>query len=271
MSKTDPLSERMKRYESVWRHDLPPHSYYIIRVDGRAFHSYLKGAKRPFDGDFMHNMNHTARYLCENIAGARFAFTQSDEISIVVDCGDENTQPWFGGVQAKIVSIAASLTTCMFNARVNDIDRLAQFDARVFVLPTLQEIVNYLIWRQRDCVRNSIMMVGQTKFSHKQLEGKKTNEVQEMLWDQHRINWNDFTAGEKRGRMVCRAASLTESTFVHKKRLTTHTVSAMRTHWVVSDAIHFTSNVEWLETFMAPIIEDGVSGTAHQSSEVSVL
>jgi tRNA(His) 5'-end guanylyltransferase len=205
----------------------------------------------------MGHMDATAKYLCENISGACFAFTQSDEISIVVDRGTEKTQPWFGGVQAKIVSIAASLATCMYNARTANLDNLAQFDARVFVLPTVLEIVNYLIWRQRDCVRNSIMMVGQSKFSHKQLDGKKTNEVQEMLWDQHHINWNDFTPGEKRGRIVYREPENFETSYKHKKTGVTHVVSGVRTHWVVSGAIHFTPNTEWLDDFMTPMLDEG--------------
>ena len=112
----DSLGDRMKRYENTSRYYLSPRNYTIIRVDGKAFHTYTKGLERPFDLKLISDMNETASFLCKNIQGAKFAFVQSDEISIVItDFENINTDAWFDGNVQKITSISASLATAKFN------------------------------------------------------------------------------------------------------------------------------------------------------------
>jgi tRNA(His) 5'-end guanylyltransferase len=242
------LGDRMKAYECAARTILPPRTYSVLRVDGRAFHSYLRGAERPFDYAFMADMDATAMALCEDIQGAVFAYVQSDEISVLMtDFTGPNSQPWFAGEVQKQVSIAAATATAALNARRYDgpngappSDRLAAFDARVFTLPSAVEVANYYLWRQRDAVRNSIAMAAQARFSHRQLHGVNTGRMQEMLRAEHGINWNDYPDGAKRGRVVVRRSGEREVTFTHKRTGQEETVKAMRSWWAAEGAPHFT-------------------------------
>ena len=218
----DPLGDRMKDfYEDRTRYKLARRTNTIIRIDGKAFHTYTKGLQRPFDQGLMEDMNKTTEYLCQNIQGAKFGYVQSDEISILItDYDDISTDAWFDGNLQKMASIAASLATAKFNQlrmsrschnedggsnRLEDHEiekfKLAMFDARVFQIPYQEEVINYFIWRQQDATRNSISSVAQSLYSAKELHGKKTSDMQEMIF-QKGINWNDFTPREKRGSII---------------------------------------------------------------------
>ena len=215
MSK-DALSVRQKEfYEKRTRTLLPRRTYTIIRIDGKAFHTYVKGLNKPFDEDLIEAMDSTAIYLCKNIQGAKLAYVQSDEITIVMtDFDTLQTDAWFDGEVQKIVSVSASMATREFNrVRIiqqlaNGIDikyilngKLAEFDSRVFTIPFKEEVLNNIIWRQRDCVRNSISSVAQSLFSHTQLTGKNQSDMQEMCFEKG-VNWNDFPEKQKRGRVI---------------------------------------------------------------------
>ena len=216
----DALGDRMKDfYEDRTRHKLVRRTNTIIRIDGKAFHTYTKGLQRPFDQGLMEDMNKTTEYLCQNIQGAKFGYVQSDEISILItDYDDISTHSWFDGNLQKMASIAASLATAEFNrlrlARkmfespnsvFNEIIssfKLAMFDARVFQIPYHEEVLNYFIWRQQDATRNSISSVAQAHFPDKDLHGKKTSDMQDMLIMKKDINWNNFSPREKRGSLI---------------------------------------------------------------------
>lgn len=215
MSK-DALSVRQKEfYEIRTRTYLPRRTYTIIRLDGRAFHTYVRGLNKPFDEDLIEAMDSTAIYLCKNIQGAKLAYVQSDEITIVMtDFDTLQTDAWFDGEVQKIVSVSASMATREFNrVRIiqqlaNGIDikyilngKLAEFDSRAFTIPFKEEVLNNIIWRQRDCVRNSISSVAQSLFSHTQLTGKNQSDMQEMCFEKG-VNWNDFPEKQKRGRVI---------------------------------------------------------------------
>ena len=200
-NKKDSLGDRMKEfYENRTRNFLPRRTYTIIRVDGKSFHSYTRGLVRPFDEKLVNDMDETACYMCKNIQGAKFAFVQSDEISILLtDFEGLTTDAWFDGNIQKMASISASLATAKFNElRPN---KIALFDSRVFIIPSDIEVENYFIWRQQDTTRNSISSVAQSMFSHRELENKNTGQMQEMCF-QKGVNWNDFSAKLKRGRLI---------------------------------------------------------------------
>lgn len=231
----DPLGNRMKNnYESRTKIFLPRRTYTILRLDGRSFHSYTRDLKRPFDENFAHVMNLTAERLCGWIGGSVMAYTQSDEISILIqDFESENTQPWFGGNIQKIVSIAAGMASVHFH-RLMDSDggrggEMAHtFDARAFTISDQIEVANYFIWRQRDCVKNSVTMTAQTVFSDRELHGKNGSERQEMLFSKG-INWNDQPDGFKRGRVCFKKTKLIDE-------------DTLWTKWVTEPAPHFTCN-----------------------------
>lgn len=217
------LGTRMKAYENCYRIYLPKRQAVIIRIDGRAFHSFTKGFDKPYDKVFAQAMQETTKQLCENIGGAKFAYTQSDEISIVLtDYETINTEPWFGNNLQKIVSISASMATFFFSNKFRYMlseafhdknvtseqlrtyytaysKKMPVFDARAFILPR-EEVVNYFYWRQLDCERNSIQAAGQANFSHKMLQNKNCNQIQEMLFQEKSINWaRDYPAWFRNG------------------------------------------------------------------------
>ena len=219
------LATRMKDYESVSRTRLTRRTPVIIRIDGKAFHTFTKGMRRPFDYVLTETMRETTRYLCENIQGCVLGYTQSDEISLVlVDYKTLETSAWFNNEVQKISSISASMATMAFNkffrryvenlyyntkvAMTDEEERrwyelyeskfdIAMFDARCFNLPK-EEVTNYIYWRQLDAMRNSIQAVGQANFSQTQLNLKSCNDIKDML-KQKGINWDDFPTGLKRG------------------------------------------------------------------------
>ena len=233
MDKTT-IGDRMKNnYENITRYYLTRRLPVIIRIDGKAFHTFTRGFKKPFDDILVNTMQDTMKYLCENIQGCVFGYTQSDEISLVLtDYAEITTDAWFGNNLQKMCSVSASMATLAFNKffsdrvqdfmydccddlgdeiipeKKNEYDNAckvyfnklnaAMFDSRVFTIPK-EEVCNYLIWRQQDATRNSIQSVGQANFSQKELHGKSCNKIQDMLMIQKGINWNDYSTTLKRG------------------------------------------------------------------------
>ena len=199
------LGNRMKGYEAVSKAKLLRRTPVIIRLDGKAFHTWtrqLSSVDQALDiepySSLMHAyMRKTTQYLMDNIQNAVFAYSQSDEISILLnDWKRLTTDQWFDGNIQKIASISASMATAAFNDK-SDLST-ALFDSRVFNVPK-EEVVNYFVWRQQDATRNSINMLGQFYFSHKELQGKNVSQVQDMLWESYQQNWNDIDTWKKRG------------------------------------------------------------------------
>jgi len=222
--KKDSLGDRMKNnYENRTRTYLPRRTNAIIRVDGKAFHTFTKGMERPLDSEFIDDMNQTAKYMCENIQGAKFGFVQSDEISIwLTDYDEIKTEGWFDYNLQKMCSISSSLATAKFNqlrSEKSKLKSLPLFDSRVFIIPELDEVINYFIWRQQDATRNSIQMAAQSIFSSKELHGMNMNAMQEMMFTKG-VNWNDYPDGFKRGRSIVKKRNMTQRAYdLEKVRL----------------------------------------------------
>ena len=231
----DDLGVRMKTfYEQIPKTKLMRRCPVAIRIDGKAFHTFTRGFHKPFDEVLIKSMQETMKYLCENIQGCVLGYTQSDEITLIlVDYKKLTSSAWFDYEVQKICSIAASMATMAFNKafskNVEDfeqyyaieheingwygkgtpeykmcqiytkaVDKGAMFDARCFNIPK-EEVTNLVYWRQLDASRNSIQMVGQANFSHKELQNKSCNDIQDMLMTQKGINWNDLPTYQKRG------------------------------------------------------------------------
>lgn len=235
----DALGDRMKsQYENRTRYFLPRRTYTIIRLDGKAFHTYTKGCERPFDKHLIHAMDETATFLCQEIQGARMAFVQSDEISLLLtDFEKPTTTAWYDGNIQKITSISAALATAYFN-KIRDkqgVAKLAFFDSRVFTIPDRMEVENYFIWRQNDCVRNSISMLAQSLYAHKDLLRKSSNDLQELIFQKGK-NWNDFPIRYKRGGLSIRE--------VYEKD------GVQRNRWINNGAIWFSKERDALRTLI---------------------
>lgn len=214
--------QRMKsNYEDRYRFHLTRRTPVIIRIDGKAFHTYTRGLNKPFDQGLIEDIQQTTIFLCKNIQGAKLGYTQSDEISILVtDYDNINTDAWFDYNIQKMTSISASLTTAKFNQlrlirkcsiqselqipviSIEEINtcNLANFDSRVFNIPK-EEVANYFLARQKDAVRNSVSMLAQSLYSHKELEYCSVDRMQEMCFAKG-INWNDLEYYKKRGSTV---------------------------------------------------------------------
>jgi tRNA(His) 5'-end guanylyltransferase len=255
------LGDRMKAYEQVTRSVLPPRTYAVVRVDGRAFHTFTRGMERPFSEPLASAMDGVGVALCEEISGTSLAYTQSDECSVVFsDLSGFDTQMWFGGVVQKIASVAASIATA---AWATDADHPLHgtrplFDARVFAISSEQEVTNYLIWRQVDCVRNSISMAAQAQFPHKQLHGVNTNAMQEMLFKEKGINWNDYPDDFKRGRVVVSSTVREEITYTDRRTKETNSTIVNRSHWSAEAAPHFTPQWRVSLATHPPQLEDSL-------------
>lgn len=254
MADTSALGDRMKVYEAATRTILPRRTYTLIRVDGRAFHSFLRHAAKPYDYGFMRHMDDVTSALCAEVGGAVLGYTQSDEISVLAtDFGSVHTQPWFGGVVQKIVATAAATATAALSMHYfwNAPARPPTFDARVFTLADPVEVANYFVWRQRDAVRNSISMAGQAEFSHSSLHGLNGARIQERLWSEKGINWNDYPDGAKRGRICQRVTGPEDVTWTDKRTGEARTEQATRSRWVVEAAPHFVAEAG---SFLAGVI-----------------
>ena len=231
----DDLGTRMKTYyEQIPKTKLMRRTPAAIRIDGKAFHTFTRGFEKPFDDVLVKSMQETMKYLCENIQGCVIGYTQSDEITLLlVDYKELNSQAWFDYEVQKMCSVAASMATMKFNqvfaelsakesenlevrasenpsfenrdfltrisiAHCDSASKGAMFDARCFNIPK-EEACNLIYWRQLDATRNSIQMLGQAYFSHKELHGKSCNDIQDMLVAQKGVNWNYLPTVLKRG------------------------------------------------------------------------
>lgn len=237
MAINDALGTRMKTfYEQVPKTRLVRRMPVALRMDGRSFHTFTRGFQKPFDEVLIKSMQRTMLYLCKNIQGCVLGYHQSDEVTLIlIDYQKLESCAWFDYEVQKMCSIAASIATMAFNKYFNEevqkyidsvdsisitdeevklidtysraVEKGAMFDARCFNIPK-EEVCNLIYWRQLDATRNSIQMVGQSNFSHKELHGKSCNMIQDMLMREKGINWNDFPTHQKRG-SACRKVEQT--------------------------------------------------------------
>lgn len=239
MGFSDELGNRMKEYyENIPKTKLMRRCPVVLRIDGKSFHTFTRGFQKPFDSILMKSMQQTMEYLCKNIQGCVFGYTQSDEITLVlIDYQTLTTDAWFGYEVQKLCSVSASMATMAFNKffakNVDDYGREniedwdyggtnrelledekialkyieaynksltngAMFDSRCFNIPK-EEVCNLIYWRQSDASRNSIQMVGRAYFFHSELKDKSCNDIQDMLMRTYYVNWNDFPIMCKRG------------------------------------------------------------------------
>ncbi len=260
MAVNDELGKRMKEfYEQVPKTRLVRRMPVAIRLDGKSFHSFTRGFKKPFDEILIKSMQETMKKLCENVQGCVLGYHQSDEITLIlIDYKKLTSSAFFEYEVQKICSITASMCTLYFNqifrTNVNAFfagksgeelgeyhktmclarDKGAMFDARCFNIPK-EEVCNLIYWRQLDATRNSIQMVGQANFSHKELQNKSCNQIQDMLMVERNINWNDFPVVQKRG--SCCVKSNITCTFAKEENGTVVTGATERPHWYIDKNI----------------------------------
>ena len=263
----DALGERIKsQYEDRCRFSLPRRTYTILRLDGKAFHTYTKGLVKPFDQGLFDDMDNAIIALCKEVQGVQFAYTQSDEISLLLtDFATPGTCAWFDGNIQKMVSVSASIMTAEFNtirrnrlttladdgkistdSAVCQLLKLAFFDSRVFTVPDPTEVYNYFVWRQQDCIRNSVSMVAQSLYSHKELNGKSQTEMHEMIHQKGK-NWaTDYPQGFKNGRLIVKD-EYTASAESAGGPFPSKMIDVPRSRWISKPSWKFTETPELLQ------------------------
>lgn len=221
-------AEHFKSRERETRTILTSGQYGIVRLDGKAFHSYTRGLDRPYDQQFMDDMDSVAIDLVRSLGNVRLAYVQSDEISLLLtdwrgavsaDVGESKlTEFPFGGQVQKLVSISAAMATAKMNALRYGVtsDKVALFDSRAFSLPTRDEAVRYLVWRQRDAAKNSVSMTASVHFSDRQLHGVSTRGRQAMLADIG-VDPDAVPDGFRRGRVILREEQPGSTVFRNKR------------------------------------------------------
>jgi len=223
------LKEKCNYYRDLTDYRILPNSNILVMLDGKNFSTLVKNHfKKPFDDDFIDMMNKTAKFLCNNVQGVKFAYTQSDEISLLItDYDTQETDTPFGGRLCKLQSILASLATSEFNRQFilnklsnkfvdsGDVDvtfaevydeinkmKLAQFDCKVWVVPNKNDVYAWFLYRQIDCIRNSKQQTAQTYLSPKDLMSRNTDEQVELCKAKSGVDWCAFADQYRFGRFV---------------------------------------------------------------------
>ena len=216
----DVWGDRMKSYEAVTNIRLTKRCPVILRIDGNAFHTYTRGFEKPFDNIIITVMQKTMKALCESIQGTVFGYVQSDEISLVlIDYQTLETSAWFDYRLEKLCSIGASMASRYFNKyfietvteEMNKPENKnkkfdvyikkffsADFDCRAFNVPK-EDVCNNILWRQRDAEKNSVQMLAQSLYSHKELQGLSRKDLQNKMFTEKGVNWNELPVPCKRG------------------------------------------------------------------------
>jgi tRNA(His) 5'-end guanylyltransferase len=224
------LADRMKDYERAHRTTLPPRAWTVVRLDGRAFHTWTQGLERPFSSRLVDAMGIGMLEVCKELAGTVIGYGQSDEVSLVLsDFGRADTQAFHDGQVQKLVSVSASIITAHFARQFPDRNP-AMFDARVFALPNRDEVRNYLLWRQQDARRNAIGMIASAYFSHEQLHGVPVAQRRIMLEDVG-VDISALDARFLNGQTCHRELRLSDVTYTDKHGVEHHVTGVERWAW----------------------------------------
>jgi tRNA(His) guanylyltransferase len=229
MSRHQQFKDLEGQVETQILHD----NFVVIRLDGKAFHTFTKGFERPFDKTFAATMDSVAAHLCTVVDGAMFAYVQSDEISVVFsDMASPTTQMWLNGRVQKMASVAASNATAQFMRRMPT-ELFPIFDARMHVLAGMGEIAEYVAWRRADAGKNAVSMAAGVLHNHKELLHINTEQRRALL-----VGTPYETLPDKFlfGRIVSKHFRPEEVTFWHGKAAEFRTVEALRGEWVVETA-----------------------------------
>lgn len=258
--KFDSLKEKCEYYRSLTDYKILPNSNLLIMLDGHSFSKKVKNAfKKPFDEVFINAMDNTAKYLCESIQGAKIAYVQSDEITILVtDYDTPMTDSFFGYRLCKIQSIAASMAAACFNKimiknavknrldtdNVNSVIEHVtsyDFDCKAWVVPNDNDAFAWFLYRQIDCIRNSKQQAAQAYIPHKELLNLDADKQIQLLKQKENIDWNiNYSNGEKYGRFIYKTLASNSKILPNGK-----TISFTRNKWIVHNADVLTdSNTE---------------------------
>lgn len=241
------LKESMLKLRSATDYVLPLKKYVMVAIDGRSFSKIIKNKyEKPFDSKFIRIMNEVAKYVCKNVEGCKFAYTQSDEITFVLtDFDTPTTCAFFGNRLTKILSVIPSMASAKFNQLViadlcdtpcsnSDLKnmvmnlKLVEFDCKAWSVDNINNVYAYFLWRQIDCIRNSKQQAAQTYLPHNKLKGLNADEQIQLLFKEKGVVWERYSNGEKFGRFIYK-----EKEFFHNSKMKT---DYYRSVWKEHDA-----------------------------------
>jgi tRNA(His) 5'-end guanylyltransferase len=195
----DNLGDRIKKYESSSKSTLLPRGYIVLRVDGKAFHTFTKNMEKPFDKKLTESMIRAGERVSKEMMGFKLGYHQSDEFTFAItDTDSFESQLWFDGEVQKLCSVTASMFGAYFNKEMEGTEAI--FDCRAFNVP-IDDVPNVFIWRQRDWEKNSIQMLSRSLYSTKDLHLKNTSDMHEMLYKKG-INWSLLEDVYKNGTFI---------------------------------------------------------------------
>ena len=215
------LKEKCNYYRDLTDHRLLPNTPIMVMIDGKNFSKMIKNKfEKPFDENFIDMMNKTAEYLCKNIQNCIGAYVQSDEISLIIKDNGLTCSPFDGRI-CKLQSIIPAMATAKFNQLYtihnlgidvskkhnmtldfNKLIPLCVFDCKVWNVPNENDAMAWFLYRQIDCIRNSMQQFCQTYVPHKELMGKDTSEQVALCLKKTGKDWNSISDDKKYGRLI---------------------------------------------------------------------
>jgi tRNA(His) 5'-end guanylyltransferase len=201
--KFDDLDAQMRVYENSVDYCVLPNIFMVARLDGRSFTTLTKkkgNFEAPFDIRFRDLMVETTKHLMNCGFKVIYAYTESDEISLLFDLGIDV----FGRKIRKYISILAGEASAKFSLLLGD---AGVFDCRICQLPNENLVVDYFRWRNEDAHRNALnshcyWMLRKEGYNEKDatnyLEQKSVAAKNDLLFSRG-INFNDLPNWQKRG------------------------------------------------------------------------
>ena len=268
----DALGDRLKAYEAQeTARKLIPGVPVYARIDGRGFSKFTRGMERPYDTRMTQAMIHATKILVDK-CHATVGYTSSDEISLGWTSMDHNSPVIFDGKLHKLHSVLASLATIAFvqgiQAHFEDaqpwLDRMPHFDARVFNVPNLQELANCFLWRNLDCLKNSVTQAAQELYSHNELQNKNTTDKISMIADKG-IDWEThYDANFRLGTFVRKRKTIQDFNpvawalipLVHRPPIDQMIIRSVCESYILPSLINVQNRAEVLFDDHAPILQN---------------
>lgn len=258
--KFETLKDKCEYYRGLNDSRLIPNMPVLVMLDGHCFSKIIKTRyELPFDDKFINLMNETAAYICSKIQGAIFAYTQSDEISILIkDYINPDSDAFFGYRTCKLLSLIAAEATAFFNRKLFETilkdaptieaaksflftTPLATFDCKVWNVPNDNEVFAWFLYRQNDCIRNSMQQFAQTYVPHKELLNKTAADQVELAKAKVGKDWNVIDNGKKYGRLIYKEIR------PHIIKIKGKTIEYERSIFIAHNANNFNTSPEYLK------------------------
>ncbi|KAG6032484.1 Glucose-responsive transcription factor [Claviceps sp. Clav32 group G5] len=205
---------------------LLPNTWIVVRIDGRAFTKMCAkyGFEKPNDRRALDLMNAAAKAVVTDLPESVIAYGVSDEYSFVF----HKSCNLFERRASKLVSTIVSTFTANYvyswGTYFPDTPLsfpLPTFDGRAVCYPSVQNLRDYLSWRQVDCHINNLynttfwllIQLGglDNKEAERTLAGTLAADKNEILFSRFNINYNNEPEIFKKGSIIFRDYELVDA------------------------------------------------------------